>query len=163
MQVWEERPREIAALFNPAFCAVLLRETTRGYHREANQGMPYPLVLLVLPIVLHKATRENLPGTTRTRLHVWLQNNPAARINFASRVRQFIPYTREALIFGIQHRVLITDDDGAFIHGQRRLSTLNWAEDSEPEECRKQAGFVGRWFAQAGEATTIFAMWGIRP
>ncbi len=163
MQVWEERPREFATLLNPAFCALLLREAISGYYKEANRGMPYPLVLIVLPIVLHKGTREALPGTTRTMLHVWLQSNPAARISFAPRVRQLVPYTREALIFGIQNRVLALDDNGQLVRGQQRLRNPDWERDAEPALCRQRAGFIGRWFAQAGEATTIFAMWGIRP
>jgi hypothetical protein len=40
---------------------------------------------------------------------------------------------------------------------------LPWNTDTESNECARKAEFVGRWFAQAGEVSTIFHMWGVRP
>ena len=75
MKRWSERPPEVAHLFNPAFCALLLREAVRGFAEVSPSGMPHPLVFLLLPIVLHKATRESLPGSITTKMHPWLQEH----------------------------------------------------------------------------------------
>jgi hypothetical protein len=49
MRLWNDRPPEIAHLFNPAFCAVLIREGVLGFMDVSPGGMPYPLVFLLLP------------------------------------------------------------------------------------------------------------------
>jgi len=160
---WDERPIELANLFNPAFCAVVLQNAIRGYHKEAKQGMPFPLLLLVLPLVLHASTRRALPATTRTKLHVWLQAQPEVRVGFAARARHMVPYTKEALAFGIQTQIIQILDDGSFIRIQRKLRSISWPSHLEVATCYEKAYFIGRWLAQAGEVATIYTMWGIRP
>src|ERR1039457_6981771 len=67
MRIWNDRPPEIAHLFNPAFCALLIREGVLGFVEVSPGGMPYPLVFLLLPIVLHKATRDRFRGRSPPR------------------------------------------------------------------------------------------------
>jgi len=66
---WEHRPIEVANLFNPAFCGEVIRRCGAGYSAKLQTGMPYALAFLVLPIVLHPATRwsEPLDRTMRQR------------------------------------------------------------------------------------------------
>jgi hypothetical protein len=94
MIAWEERPIEVANLLNPAFCALLLRGTVLEYAKTASAGMDFPLVFMVLPIVLHKATREALPKTTISKFHAWFQEHQALRIGFSTRVQQLAPFAR---------------------------------------------------------------------
>lgn len=163
MILWEERPVELAHLLNPAFCSVLLWDAISGYRKERGQGLPFPLAFLVLPIVLHKPTRQALPRSVTTRLHVWLQDKPEVRIQFAERTRQLAPYVREAIMFGSQNGILAITDSGELTQRSRRLPSLDWNSETEPSTCRSKAIFVGRWFAQAGGVSTIFTMWGIQP
>ena len=163
MRAWSERPIEVTNLLNPAFCSLLLRDSIVSFHKEKEQGMPYPLSFLVLPLVLHKPTRDMLPDTIRTRLYVWLGDHPEVYVRFAQRTRQLVPYTKESLTFGVQKGIIDVTEDGNLIPVQGRLKTLSWPTDAEPAICRRKAQFLGRWFAQAGEVATIFAMWGIRP
>ncbi|WP_414577239.1 three component ABC system middle component [Anabaena sp. CCY 9402-a] len=60
MQSWEQRPLEYANLLNPAFCSIILHNAIKGYQNEKKQGMPYPLLFLLLPLVLHNSTRNAL-------------------------------------------------------------------------------------------------------
>lgn len=163
MLPWEKRPAEVANLLNPAFCSILLRDSIVDFQREKEQGMPYSLSFLVLPLVLHKPTRETLPRNIRTQLHVWLQRKPEVRVGFSERTRHLVPYTKEALVFGIQEDVIVVSGSGTLISGDRRLGSLPWSRDAEPSVCRNKARFVGRWFARAGDISTVFTMWGICP
>jgi hypothetical protein len=163
VQPWERRPVEIANLFNPAFCSVLLQNAIKGFQQENIQGMPYPLLVLVLPLVLHGATRRALPSTTKTKLHVWLQRQPEVLVGFAEHTRDLGPYTKEALAFGVQTEIINICDDGTFVWVPRKLRAISWSDHLEPRVCHKKAAFVGRWLAQAGEVSTIYTMWGIRP
>lgn len=160
---WEKRPIEVANLLNPAFCSILLRDSVETFQIENRQGMSYPLSFLILPLVLHKPTREALPRTTRTKLHTWLQEKPEVRIGFAERARQLVPYSKEAIIFGLQTGIIEVNENGDLIPYSKRLKELSGGDEVEPSICRKKAQFLGRWLAKAGDLPTILIMWGICP
>jgi len=166
VESWEQRPFEYANLLNPAFCSILLRNAIKSYHDQKKQGMPYPLLFLVLPLVLHSSTRNSLPKSTVTKLHIWLHRYPEARVGFGNRTSNLVPYTKEALAFGMQTGIINICDDGKFIcvNGKlKRNLAISWSKDTEPLICCNKAGFVGRWLAKAGEVSTIYTMWGICP
>jgi hypothetical protein len=160
---WERRPVEVANLFNPAFCSILLRGAVSAYQGERDAGMPYVLSFLVLPLVLHKPTRDALPSTTRTKMHVWLQNRPETQIGFVNRIRQLTPITKEAVVFSMQSDLVTFDDSGNLVLVAKRSKSLPWANNSEPMICYRKSQFLGRWLAQAGDTSTILTMWGIQP
>jgi len=163
MRPWSKRPTEIAHLLNPAFCSILLREAIMGYEQEAGAGTPYTLSFLILPVVLHKPTRDLLPKTIATKLHSWIQENQNTRIGFADRVRWTIPYTKEALCYASKADLIRISDDGLLASNMKRLKKLSWPKTSESSLCVGKARFVGRWFSLAGDTATILAMWGVRP
>jgi hypothetical protein len=163
MLSWKKRPFEIANLLNPAFCSVLLYESISEYSKKKGQGMPFALSYLILPIILHKQTRHALPKNAIALLHPWFQNNGEVRIGFAQRVSQLVPYTKEAIIFGMQAEILTINDGGEFIPGQRRLASTNWESISEAAECRAKAKILGSWYSKTQDISSIFIMWGVRP
>jgi hypothetical protein len=126
-------------------------------------GMPYSLAFLLLPIVLHKATRESLPLTIATKMHPWLQEHQEARVGFSQRCASVAAHTREAILFAARGTLLMFSQDGSLQVPRLRLTRLPWPLDSESATCRQRARFVGRWLASAGDNATIFAMWGVRP
>lgn len=163
MTYWERRPFEVANLLNPAFCAVLITSSAIEYEKAASKGMPFPLAFFVLPLVLHSSTRSEIPRSVVTRMHSWLQEKPEMRVGFAERMRVMLPFTREAIIFGIHARVLKLNDQGEIVKGQARIRSGDWEDSSEPRICRQKASFVGRWLAAAGDLSTVFVMWGVQP
>jgi hypothetical protein len=166
MKSWKERPTEIANLLNPAFCCVTLTSTVIGYTSEDKQeGLSLPLAFIALPTVLHKATRESLPYTTRTPLATWLQEQAHVRVQFYERVCALKPYTREAILFGVLHKWL-TLDRHATINTTMSNSSVNRFSrklEGEARECVMRARVVGKWFALAGTPQTVMALWGIKP
>lgn len=166
MLPWHERPFEIASLLNPAFCALLLCDSVDNYNQEeiTRRGMPYALSFLVLPLVLHKSTREALPKSTLATMSEWLEQTPQVLVGFAARTRLLIPFTKEAIVFGMQKKAIQIDKYGKLIPDKHRAlhNIALWPNDSEPAMCRKKAGLVGRWFTRSGDAATIFRTWGIR-
>lgn len=161
MLPWTQRPVE-ANLFNPAYCALLLHHAVEGYHKTALRGLDFSAAFMVLPVVLHKATRELLPGTISTKLHFWAQRHHEVRIGFAKRMQDMVPITKEALLFGMQHEVLQLGGEGELLVGPRQLKPYDIAPDSEAAECLKKATFVGRWFADAGTTVTVLAAWDVK-
>lgn len=159
---WEERPIEVANLLNPAFCALLLRDATADYQGRTLEGLPFPLAFLVLPIVLHKPTRDALPSTTNSLFHSWLQDNTLLQLEVSRLVLRLRPYSREAILFGLQHNMLRISDDGNLLSATDRIRNP-FPNESEPAECRARAAFIGRWFRKSGNITQLLAMWGLRP
>lgn len=163
LSAWVSRPPEVANLLNPAFTSLLIRSAVRSYSKKDNPGLPLSLAYLILPIVLHRTTRESLPATTRTRLHTWLQANQSIAIGFADRAQRMVPYTREALLFGAQHGIIALNARACLQALPVQLKPAAFSKESEPNACMQKAELVGRLFARAGDQITILAMWGVRP
>jgi hypothetical protein len=166
MQPWSNRVVEEANLFNPAFCATLLAKTADEFAKKARQPLPFALAFLVLPVVLHRGTRMALPGSTITSLLPWIQDNREQLVDFPVRVQRLRAITREALMFGMQHRALTVTAEGDLAPGAKRPSATDRRTPlftDEARQCVDRAGFVGRWFAGAGTTAAIFAAWGVAP
>lgn len=163
---WEARTVEERNLLNPSFCAVLLWYAARGYANQSEgKGLPFEVVFLVLPMVLHRETRESLPKSSKTSVPVWLDLNPLAASHIADRSRALVPFTKEAMNFGggygmlgFRGRSLI----GSAEWKRKIAGTLSDCSD-EVRECSKRAEFLGKWFAKTGNASTILALFGVRP
>ena len=165
MKAWTVRPKEEAYLLNPAFCCTTLAAAIGEYARARNEGIPFPLSFMVLPIVLHKTTRESLPPAISTSMAAWLQENSAARVLFCERLVSLKPHTREGISFGILLDWLVPRSGGllATARGDSGVNRAVRRLTGEARECVMRARFVGRWFAAAGSTHTIMTFWGIRP
>ena len=165
MTSWMQRSHEERALLNPGFCANLIWHAARGYAGDRNSALSFEESFLVLPFVLHRETREGLPRSTRTSLAVWLEENPLARSRVTSRAQMLIPFTKEALAFGGVHGFIRFEEEKlhAEMAWKKAVNRALKASSDEVKSCMKRADFIGKWFAQAGSAATIFALIGVRP
>lgn len=170
MLPWLERPIEVATLFNPAFCAVLLYDAVKSYENVQSQGMAYPLIFLILPLVLHEETRDALPSprTKKVNLHQWIKENKLLHQGFIKRTRYLVPYTKEGLIFSIKHgfiKILKEQEQAGYLLpiDKSFVQKPSWDKKSEPALCREKAQFFGKWFADTGNAARVFEIFGIKP
>lgn len=165
MKVWIERPREEAHLLNPAFCCLGITAAVVGYQHMASRGLPLTLAYMVLPITLHKPTRDLLPRNRRTSLPLWIQQNASVRVLFHERLLSLKLFTREAIIFGCGKGWISLGDDASLVTN-RTEAALRRAYQSlgdEPKDCAIKAVFLGKWLASAGPPATVMALWGIQP
>jgi len=162
---WNVRPVEEANLLNPAFCSLNIASAVSGYTKQIDNSAPFALLFLVLPLVLHKSTRILLPRTIKTYLAPWIQKNYDLRINFADRVISLKPFTKEAIIFGCNTKLIQIKCDGSisplFSPGFIKKVTNNL--DKEASECIEKAFFVGRWISTSGSPETIMTLLGVKP
>ena len=164
---WVDRTREVRNLINPAFCSVILRQSVEGYSSVASGGaLPLTLSFLVLPLVLHKRTRNHLPTSVATSLHAWLERVPQAKVGFPERAQSTVRYTREAMVFGTSCKLLTLTDSGiglvAGSKGVRGLSAYK-TTSSEVKNCIEKAALVGKLFGRAGSPASIYAVLGVKP
>lgn len=162
MNNWSHRSKEIAYLLNPAFCGRLIYTTVKQYNLKSEKSMPFPLVYLILPLVLHKNTRERI--SSRTKLLVWVQQNPELLISYAQRAKELIIITNEAVELLLQTKMILINDQAELeINLDNRGLSKNKFKDAEIKECLTKSENVGRWFANAGKVETIFIGLGVRP
>lgn len=160
---WEDRSPEIAYSLNPAFCGRIIHGCAGEYAKASGSAMPYLLSHLVLPIVLHKRTRESMPPTLRRRMHAWLEENPRAKIGFGQRARAMVPFTNEALILLIRSGWLRVTPAGELAGGGAAQAANTSGEPAEVADCARKGKIVGKWFAPFGEPADVFRMWGVKP
>lgn len=136
-----------------------------GYLSVQDRGLPFPLAFMVLPLVLHKATRESLPGNIRTSMAAWLQENASARVLYFEHLSSLKPHTREAIQFGMMADWILLQADGLLetTLSEKEIKRAARKLSDEARDCAKRAHYVGRWFASAGTPNTVMALWGVRP
>lgn len=162
---WAERPQEVSNLLNPAFLGAILHRAISGFNDTSQAGMPLEQAVLVLPLVLHRNTREKLPGATTTIFASWVQDHREILVEIAPRTESLLPYTRESLMFLLTHGMVAVDDTGKFRVTTKAMKgkTIYPNVSDEVHEFWLKSHFVGRWLAEAGTSSTIYALLGIRP
>jgi hypothetical protein len=162
MKRWDERPIEIRNLFNPAFCGLVLFRSFCGFEEEEPRGMPFSLSLLILPLCLHKETREVLLERNRSYLLKVISSHPQLVVNLGTRARDLLPFTFEALGLLMQLGAFEVTSDGrlkAVPKGVRK-SIVGTPESTA---CQRVARFVGKEFARVADRVTIYTTLGVRP
>ena len=162
MKVWSERAQEIAFLLNPAFCGRILYSTIKTYANNSHRALPFPLIYLVLPLVLHKSTREKI--NSQTQLLVWIQKYPELLIDFPQRARDLVPITNETLEFLLQTgKIELTPNGEVDIVGSQKTLSKTKFLDSEVKDFLTKSEHIAKWFVNAGKAETIYVGLGVRP
>jgi hypothetical protein len=159
---WNQRPFEIRNLFNPAFCGLVLFRSLQGYEEQDVRGMPFSLSLLVLPLSLHKGSREVISGSPRSYLLKTAEKNQQIMVGFADRVTQMLPYAFEGFSLLMELGCIAIMDDGRIRTVPDKVrKTVSGTE--ETVSCQKVARIVGREFARIADRVTVYTTFGIRP
>jgi len=161
MKSWFERSPEVSYLLNPAFCAQILYGAIMAYKKECKRDFPFLLSYLVLPIILHKDTRQRIKIVTH--MQVWLQRNPELLIGYAKRAKSLVPITSEAIEFLLQNGIASFNGDSIIIICPLKTSKLKSISDEEMKECFLKSEAAGKWFARNGTVENIYQSWGVRP
>lgn len=161
---WAERPAEEARLFNPAFCGELIGRAVCEHHRTRQAALSMATAFLVLPLTLHRPTREALPGRANTAFAGWVAEHAALLAELPERARRLRPVSREALLFALSHQLLALAG-GELVPGAEpiRLNARIAISTDEVNAARNAAGLLGRWFAGQGTQTAILQGMGIAP
>ena len=161
MRRWDQRPFEIRNLFNPAFCGLVLFRALQGYEEEDARGMPFSLSLLVLPLCLHKDSREVIAGSSRSYLLKTMEKNQQVMVGFADRVTKMLPFTFEGFGLLMERGCITVTDDG-------RIQTVpdkvrkTVSGTVETVSCQRVARIVGKEFARIADRVTVYTTFGIR-
>jgi hypothetical protein len=162
MKTWDKRPREVRTLFNPAFCGLVLARGIEGFSGQTARPMPFSLTLLILPLCLHKRTRELLNEAKRSYLTSVLQEHPEIHIDLAQRTRGLFPFTMEAFAYLMACGAIAVDEHGGITVLEGRVKkSITGSQDTR--ECQTVARALGGKLAQIKDRATIYTTLGIRP
>ena len=162
MKPWNERPFEIRNLFNPAFCGVVLLRAMEGFETQNDAGLPFSLSLLILPLCLHRESREIILDNSKGHLLKTISNHPQLQIGLAKRTSSLLPYTFEALGFIFQlNSFAVTENGKLKLEKKGVRKKIDGTEESV--DCQKAAKNLGKNFARIGDRATIYTTFGIRP
>jgi hypothetical protein len=159
---WGDRPVEYRNLLNPAFCSMLLATVAHEHEKTGGNDLPFINAFVVLPILLHRATRDQLPARKSAKLHNWIQQNSTALADFPDRATFLASFTREAILFGVNHGALMVDSAGA-IRSVIRVEAKTWRSVPSLKSYSAKAMSLGRWMTQWGDPSTFLPFFGIRP
>lgn len=160
---WRARPLEEATNLNPAFCGELISRSISEYRRIKQSPFGFPLSFIVLPIVLHPATRSQLPGNASAAFVGWIAQHSPTLAELPDRTARLVPVTRESLLFLLQHQV-IQFEAGGLVPGARpiRPASKPAQTTADADDARRAASLLGRWFANQGRASGIMQGLGVR-
>jgi Family of unknown function (DUF6521) len=159
---WDQRPFEIRNLFNPAFCGLVLFRALHGFEEQDARGMPFSLSLLVLPLCLHKDSREVIASSPRSYLLKTTEKNQQVTVGFADRVTHMLPYAFEGFGLLMERRCISVSDDGRIqTVADKVRKTVKGT--NETVSCQKVARIVGREFARIADRVNVYTTFGIRP
>lgn len=162
MKRWDQRPFEIRNLFNPAFCGLVLFRALNGYEEEDARGMPFSLSLLVLPLCLHKDSREVIASSPRSYLLKTAEKNQQIMVGFTDRVTQMLPYAFEGCGLLMERGCIAVADDGRIQTVPKKVRK-SVGGTAETVACQKVARIVGKEFARIADRATVYTTFGIRP
>jgi hypothetical protein len=159
---WDQRPFEIRNLFNPAFCGLVLFRGLHGFEEEDARGMPFSLSLLVLPLCLHKDSRERVASSPRSYLLKTTEKNQQMMVGFADRVTRMLPYTFEGFGLLMERGCIAIAEDGRIKTMPDKVRKAVKGTD-ETVSCQKVARILGREFARIADRVTVYTTLGVRP
>ena len=134
----------------------------QGYEEEDPRGMPFSLSLLVLPLCLHKDTREVIAASPRSYLLKITEKNPHMQVGFADRTTAMLPYAFEGFSLLMERGCISVADDGRIPTAPDKVrKSIKGTE--ETKSCQKVARLVGKEFARIDDRVTVYTTFGIRP
>jgi hypothetical protein len=159
---WDQRPFELRHLFNPGFCGLILFRAMQGYEEGDARGMPFSLSLLVLPLCLHKDSREVIAGSPRSYLLKTIEKNPQVQVGFANRVTGMLPYAFEGFGLLMERGCISVAPNGRLQTAPEKVRKSMTGTD-ETKSCQRVARIVGKEFARIADRVTVYTTLGIRP
>ncbi len=153
------KTNEVSILFNPAFCAEILCRFIEDHSKT--DGVDFPILFFVLPIVTHPKTIEFIPPRSKKTLSEIIKESPEIRFRLKDRILNFMPITKNALIFALDQNVIRINENGKW----EVISRSRKKRETERAKIKEYFDLSGRFGKKCSiyDSTTIFYMLGIRP
>jgi hypothetical protein len=148
-------------MLNPALFAAIFAASAEEYERRAGKSMPWELVFIIAPLVLHRDTRAALPRSTASHLSAWIANHPTIHAGFPERAKAMVPHVREGLRFALREGIVDVDEAG-LLRGSLPTKARP-ANTGDVGDIVRAAAFLGRWLTKIERSSTVYGYFGVTP
>ena len=124
--------------------------------------MPFSLAILVLPLCLHKDSRQVIADSPRSYLLKTVEKNPQLLVGFSTRATDLMPFAFEALGLLMERGCFVVSEDGRLKTVPRKIRKRVTGTD-ESTDCQRVARIIGKEFASIADRVTVYTTLGIRP
>ncbi|MDP2387040.1 MAG: DUF6521 family protein [Bacteroidota bacterium] len=163
LREWTERNPIVANLLNPAFCGEIIRRSAASYNANNGAKFPFAFSFLVLPILLHKDTRERMPRSTNSYLFVWVEENEDLFYNFSKRAKEMVPFAKESMMFLLQNKLIEINDKGQIEVPVKRMRKFQGEDLEECEMILRKSEMLGKWLSQSSNVNSVYSFFRIIP
>jgi hypothetical protein len=150
-------------MLNPALIASVLVIAVQEYSERRKDPLLAAHAFLIVPLVLHRDTRERLPIRSSSHWTKWVSDNPVLIAGFPARALALREHVREGLRFGLRYGVLSLDGFGGLVLGQTSATIPGRTAEGDIRDLLTGAQRVGRWLTKLELPATAFALLGMRP
>lgn len=147
---------ELDLIQNPAIGAYLIWNFTLGYQEDGAEAAPFLLAFLVLPMLLHRRTFNEVASTQKasglTLFAAKFDRDREVLIELHARARLLRPLSFQSVGVASTSRLIRIDHESALLHGYP-LTLLNVKKPSIPERLKGFSGAaekLGHWFSKLG-------------
>ncbi|MEN6293247.1 MAG: three component ABC system middle component [Methanobacterium sp.] len=164
MNKWCMRPKDVANLYNPAFCSVVLTTSVTSYSSIKSEGMPLALSFIAFSVLLNNKLENKLPRSVSTSLATWIDDNTESKLLLQEIVVPLKSFVQESILFSAFQNWLSLDKSGNLISTKTENDIKRFLDffEGDNREIIRHARFLGKWFALSGNTETVMALWGIR-
>lgn len=150
---------DIFAETNPAFCSIILLKFSSGYYSVTSEGVPFPLLIIPLPILLSGDLYKSFEGTNqKTGFYRWLENNNEIVLNLSERIEDSFEYFKPAIEFGFSKNIFSLNENGKI---NPIVQNIKNKYPSELADQIRYAERMGNWFGQINSVKTIYNCLGL--
>ncbi|SLJ92896.1 MULTISPECIES: three component ABC system middle component [unclassified Paenibacillus] len=154
---------DIYTITNPALGSFVLWSFLQGYDSKNKKGCPYILLFLPLPMVLSENIRNDFRGTnSATGLYTWVSRNQKSLLRLSEKVEKTSSISKEAVMFGVENKILQFQDDGTLIAINKGLimKKMNSLSD-ELKEIASASRKLGKWMSEMESSSSILISLGL--
>lgn len=151
---------DVFANTNAPFCSLILHSFCEGYFGLKGSAIPFPLLLLPIPIILSKDLSSAFDRTNvKTGFLSWVKKNPHITIGLSERIESSFEITRPAIAYAASRRILQLDSKGEFLPNEGKLEKYEKVNELETfYKCSKR---LGQWMGEIRSTKTIYNHLGI--
>jgi len=150
---------DIFAETNPALCSLILFKFSVGYHNFSLEGVPFPLLLLPLPIILSGDLAYSFDHTNQnTGFLRWIEKNNDVLVNLSIRIEDSFVFFRPAIEYSFSKNIFSISENGNIIPN---IETVKKKLDDSIKQQMINAERLGNWLGKVGSPRTIFNCLGL--
>ena len=144
---------DIFAETNPALCSLIIFHFCLGYEKTNTLGTPFPLIIIVLPIILSNDLSSSFDNTSvRTGFFGWIEKTPSIILNISDRINDSNEFIKPAIEYGLFKNIFAINEKGNLKTVQKSIKNKKY----NFSHLFKHAERLGSWMGEVNSVKTIY-------